>query len=221
MLENWLSSSRPPELKHWLKDWLLVLTGISSLSGGGCTRTETAIPKCVEGVLTAENHANCTIKRYQEFASNPQEFNRRKKSARQLYAQGEADFAAGLYKRAYIAYSTSAVWVPSYRTMVKTGDAIFYRHASDMETEGPDGGKRACSNYFVREAELQIPQTYDAALRFQEFESNQTELKVSQEELEQVRHKSACLKELASTYRDVPDACVDRESIRQCLTQAN
>ncbi|MBM7112380.1 hypothetical protein [Archangium primigenium] len=154
-----------------------------------------------------------------ELSSVPQEFARRKRSAQQLYEQGEAAFTAGHYKKAHTAYSTSTVWVPSYRTMVKAGDALFYRYAFSTESEGTDGGKTSCSTYFVRDAELQIPQTYDAALKFLAFETAQTGLRVSDVELAQVRHKSECLKALASAHQAPPETCVDRTRIKECLVQ--
>jgi hypothetical protein len=169
-------------------------------------------PTCVEGLLTADNHSRCLAEAYLKYASNPVEFNKRRLSAQSLYDLGEKDFAAARYGKAFNDYSTSNAWVPSYKALVKTGDAVFHMHASG---QGPDAN--GCSKEFLRAAELHLPQTYDAALLFHDFETEHTGLKVTKEELDGVRGKSTCLKELASKYSHEPDACVARKLIRVCL----
>ncbi len=181
--------------------------------------SSTPSPECVEGLLSAENHANCKSKEYLEYAVNKTEFEQRRLSAQRLYALGEADFSAARYGKAFTHFSTSNVWVPSYRAMVKAGDAIFFMHASGVDPDGKPVDINGCSAEFVRATELQLPQTYDAALSFYKFDKVQTGLTVEQGELDQVLRKSTCLKQLADKHKNQAEACVRRSLIRNCLVR--
>lgn len=173
--------------------------------------------ECVEGHLTAQNIAQCKIQRYSAYSANKAEFSQRMNSAQELYREGEENFTAGNYRQAYMAFSTSTVWLPSSKAMIRAGDALFHMHAAPRPSGGAAGETSKCSERFVREAELQLPQTYDAALIFHEFEKQQPGNQTNEQELEEARQRSACLKQLADQYRGTSASCVEKSLISSCL----
>jgi hypothetical protein len=177
-------------------------------------------PSCVEGLLTADNQARCKALAYREYASNASELEQRRRSAQELHASGDKNFAEARYGKAFIDYSTSNVWIPSSKTMIKMGDSIFHLHASGRDLEGRAQDEKGCSKDFLRAAELYLPQSYDAALAFNDFERKHAGLQMSQQEIDSVRKKSGCLKQLADSYSDNSEACVERHRISRCLRRA-
>ena len=189
-------------------------------SGHDDAGSRISAPSCVEGLLTADNQAYCKALAYTEYASNASELEQRRRFAQALRASGNKNFEEARYGKAFIDYSTSNVWVPSSETMVKMGDSIFHLHASGRDPEGRVQDEKGCSKDFLRAAELYLPQSYDAALAFDDFERQHAGPRLSPREIDSVRRKSSCLKQLADGSRDNPDACVERHRISRCLQAA-
>lgn len=185
----------------------------------GCSSKNERSIVCIEGLATAENVANCEIAAYLKYKSNKKDFKKRLLSAHELYQKGENNFNNGRYGRAHVYYSNSRIRLPSYKAMARTGDAIFYMHTmvNSQAKDDTATSDKMCSRYFIRETELQLFQTYDAALLFHAFEEKELGIHTDPRDVEKTRKKSACLKTLAAKYKDTLDACVDRALIKQCL----
>lgn len=176
-------------------------------------------PLCVEQLYTPESMAGCRIERYIEFETalvSHFPFNERLQSAAELLAEGEAYFSRGLYQKAWYAFDTARVNLPSYRAMVRAADASLYWLA--LGPEDP-GARRGCAelDFPASRALVKYAWRYDTALIFSSFERERTGVAVPQEELDRTRLKSACMKRLANKYQYWLKPCVDRSEILKCL----
>jgi hypothetical protein len=237
MWVSWSSALEVP--RHLIKKSVGVSLGLWGLLGlAGCTehgnRAETGplhphdevansphpYPLCIEQLYTAESMAGCRIESYIEFETtlvSPFPFNERQESAARLLAWGEAYFSQGIYHKAWYAFDTARVNLPSYKSVVRAADASFYGYAT-WQPEGSAGQAQCVELEFPASALfVRLAWHYDAALLFYPFELERTGVTVPQEELDRTRRKSACMKRLANKYQYWLKPCVDRSEILKCL----
>lgn len=178
-------------------------------------------PLCLEPPLTAEDSAGCHIQQYLETLADMTWEWRMRGTATSAYEHAEERFAKGRYFTAWELFIQSKSCMPSYKAIVREGDAAFYAFAiaprrSDGEHE-TEGIERGCSPFAVNSVELVLIQTYDLALLFYPFELEQTGVPVPRHELERTRRKAACMRRLAQRYSYLLEPCVERSLIKRCV----
>jgi hypothetical protein len=178
-------------------------------------------PLCLEPPLTAEDSAGCHIQEYLETLEDMTWGWRMRGTALSAYELAEENFAKGHYFTAWNLFIQSKSCMPSYKAIVREGDAGFYAFAiaprrSDLEHD-TEGIERGCSPFAVNAVELELMQTYDLALLFYPFELEQTGVQVPRHELERTRRKADCMRRLARRYSLLLEPCVERSLIKKCV----
>lgn len=194
---------------------LLITTGLPLALFNSLAYAAETPEKCITPPTSAMGFGICRLQKINQLRAAPTQLSKASQAADRLNQAGLSAMKTGNYGEAKLNFSTANVWLPSYTSMIGTGDAYFSALASGAPSD-TDPTPDNCSSYFLENAAVELQQTYDAALAMHTLANSDTD-EMPAALLAKTELKSNCLHALLESEEQRYSACTPRRKIQSCL----